>query len=100
MSTNILGAGKLAAGAVATALLAAAATGANAQSSDSPKEKCFGVALAGKNDCAAGPGTSCAGTSTVDYQGNSWKLVEKGSCVKMGGTLTAHKGNAKPVPKG
>lgn len=43
-------------------------------------EKCFGVALAGKNDCAAGPGTTCAGTSTVDYQGNAWTLVPEGTC--------------------
>ena len=61
-------------------------------------EKCFGVAMAGQNDCAAGPGTTCAGTSKVDYQGNAWKSVPKGSCVKMGGTLTAHQGNARPVP--
>jgi uncharacterized membrane protein len=47
------------------------------------KEKCFGVAKAGANDCAAGAGTTCAGTSTVDYQGNSWKYVEKGTCVSM-----------------
>ena len=46
-------------------------------------EKCFGVALAGKNDCAAGKGTSCAGTSTVDYQGNAWTLVKKGTCEKI-----------------
>lgn len=71
----------------------AAAQGANA------KEKCYGVALKGKNDCAAGPGTSCAGTSTVDYQGNAWKLVDKGSCEKMGGSLTAKAGNKKPVPQ-
>ncbi|MGH8352135.1 MAG: BufA1 family periplasmic bufferin-type metallophore [Pseudomonas sp.] len=45
-------------------------------------EKCFGVALKGKNDCAAGPGTTCAGTSRIDYQGNSWKLVPKGTCEK------------------
>ena len=43
-------------------------------------EKCYGVALAGKNDCAAGAGTTCAGTSKVDYQGNSWKSVAKGTC--------------------
>jgi len=43
-------------------------------------EKCYGVALAGKNDCAAGPGTSCAGTSKIDYQSNSWKLVPAGTC--------------------
>lgn len=46
-------------------------------------EKCYGVAKAGENDCAAGPGTSCAGTSTRDYQGDAWKLVAKGSCETM-----------------
>lgn len=49
-----------------------------AQAADS--DKCFGVALQGKNDCAAGAGTSCAGTSIKDYQGSAWKLVPKGSC--------------------
>lgn len=44
------------------------------------KEKCFGISLAGQNDCAAGPGTSCAGTSTIDYQGNAWTYVDAGSC--------------------
>ena len=87
--------------AAATALAAAATLSLSATAAEAAgaKEKCYGVALAGKNDCAAGPGTSCAGTSTVDYQGNAWKMVAKDSCVKMGGTLTAHKGNAKPVPK-
>ena len=47
------------------------------------KEKCYGVALAGKNDCAAGPGTSCAGTSTRDYQGNAWVYVDKGTCTSI-----------------
>ena len=47
------------------------------------KERCYGVALAGKNDCAAGPGTTCAGTSKVDYQGNAWKYVAKGTCTAM-----------------
>ncbi len=47
------------------------------------QEKCYGVALAGKNDCQAGPGTTCAGTSKKDYQGNSWKFVAKGTCVTM-----------------
>ena len=51
-----------------------------AQSPD--KEKCFGVALRGKNDCRAGAGTTCAGTSKVDYQGNAWSLVPKGTCEK------------------
>ena len=65
--------------AVGTALALAQAP-AQAQSAD--KEKCFGVALKGKNDCAAGPGTTCAGTSVRDYQGNAWSLVAKGSCAK------------------
>jgi uncharacterized membrane protein len=43
-------------------------------------EKCFGIALAGKNDCAAGPGTTCAGTATKDYQGNSWTHSPAGTC--------------------
>lgn len=67
--------------ALATALgsaLAIAAAPATAQD----KEKCFGVALAGKNDCAAGPGTTCAGTSTRNYQGNAWMLVPNGTCEK------------------
>ena len=48
------------------------------------KEKCYGVALAGQNDCAAGAGTTCAGTSSIDYQGNAWKLVPAGDCLKYG----------------
>ena len=47
-------------------------------------EKCSGISLAGQNDCAAGPGTTCAGTSKVDYQGNAWKLVPSGDCMKYG----------------
>ena len=46
-------------------------------------EKCYGVALAGKNDCQAGAGTSCAGTSKTDYQGNAWKNVPAGTCVSI-----------------
>lgn len=64
----------LALGAAFTAMPAAA------QSAD--KEKCYGVALKGKNDCAAGAGTTCAGTSKVDYQGNAWSFVAKGTCEK------------------
>jgi uncharacterized membrane protein len=43
-------------------------------------DHCYGVALAGENDCKAGPGTTCAGTSTIDYQSNAWSLVPKGTC--------------------
>jgi uncharacterized membrane protein len=46
-------------------------------------EKCYGVSLAGKNDCAAGPGTSCAGTSKVDFQGDTWKMVPAGTCTSI-----------------
>jgi uncharacterized membrane protein len=46
-------------------------------------DKCYGISLAGKNDCAAGAGTSCAGTSKADYQGNAWKYVAKGTCAKI-----------------
>lgn len=53
-------------------------------------EKCYGVALAGQNDCAAGPGTTCAGTSTKDYQGNAWKAVPAGTCTTM--EVDGHKG--------
>ena len=53
-----------------------------AHAADGDKEKCYGVALKGKNDCAAGPGTTCAGTSKIDYQGSAWKLVPKGTCEK------------------
>lgn len=60
--------------------LTLAATPVMAESSSGDKEKCYGVALKGKNDCAAGSGTTCAGTSKVDYQGNAWKLVPKGAC--------------------
>ena len=64
---------------IAGALIAALSGAASAEDN----EKCFGVALAGQNDCAAGEGTTCAGTSKVDYQGNAWKLVPAGTCETM-----------------
>lgn len=85
--------------AAAASAIAAAALVASPATAAAAKEKCYGIALAGKNDCAAGPGTSCAGSSTVDYQGNAWKLVAEGACLKMGGTLKAHAGNAPPTPQ-
>jgi uncharacterized membrane protein len=89
------------AGAVSTALasfaVAAPLTKAEVKAALSAhKEKCYGVALKGQNDCAAGAGTSCQGTSTVDFQGNSWKFVEHGTCQSIvlpnGG-----RGSLKPV---
>ncbi|MCA0045159.1 BufA1 family periplasmic bufferin-type metallophore [Celeribacter litoreus] len=64
-------------GAMTTALSFAGVAHADGQ------EKCFGVALAGENGCAAGPGTTCAGTSKVDYQGNAWTLVPAGTCMDI-----------------
>lgn len=69
------------------AALVLAAAQAQAQGRQA-QEKCYGVSLKGQNDCAAGPGTTCAGTSTVDYQGNAWKLVPAGTCTTI------------PTPKG
>jgi len=57
-------------------------------------DKCYGVSLAGKNDCAAGPGTTCAGTSKTDYQGDAWKYVAKGTCA----TMKTPKGMGSPTP--
>lgn len=86
-----------AAAAAALSVLAAgtAATAAPQKSAKPPMEKCYGVSLAGKNDCAAGPGTSCAGTSKADYQGNAWKYVAKGTCTKIK-TPTGN-GSLKPI---
>lgn len=72
----------LAVGCAFAAALGLVATNQIAGAADD-KEKCYGVAKAGQNDCAAGPGTSCSGTSKIDYQGNSWKLVPKGTCLTM-----------------
>jgi uncharacterized membrane protein len=67
---------------VAGAVAVAASTGLSTSpvQAEGAKEKCYGVTLAGKNDCKAGAGTTCAGTSKVDYQGNAWALVPKGTC--------------------
>jgi uncharacterized membrane protein len=89
--------------AFSTFALAAIASGA-AQAADDMKkkdgmnpelEKCYGVSKAGKNDCAAGPGTTCAGTSKTDYQGNAWKHVPKGTCATM--DTPKGKGSLTPI---
>ena len=69
------------AGALAAAIAAFPASAAEPPTAD--KEKCFGVSLAGQNDCAAGPGTTCAGTNRIDYNGFAWKLVPVGTCVTI-----------------
>lgn len=71
------------AGLAATTAFAAGVAASPAAAQKAPMEKCYGIAKAGQNDCAAGAGTSCAGTSTRDYQGDAWKLVKKGQCEKI-----------------
>jgi uncharacterized membrane protein len=95
-------------GAVTAAVSVHGVTEAEAQA----QEKCFGVSLAGENDCAAGPGTTCAGTSTVDYQGNAWTLVPAGTCSDIelpGGRMgvseaelqaNGYEGIARDLPEG
>ncbi len=58
-------------------------------------EKCYGVALAHQNDCKAGPGSSCAGSSKVDYQGDAWSLAKAGTCT----TISTPKGPGSLTPK-
>ena len=89
MSHSISKAGSALALAGAMALLSAPAAKA-----EEAKEKCFGISLKGQNDCAAGA-HSCAGSSTIDYDGQSFKLVPKGSCVSM--TTPKGKGSLEPV---
>ncbi|PHP67227.1 hypothetical protein CSC94_09280 [Zhengella mangrovi] len=86
------------AGAVATAISGAAVMGTTG-AAQAENVKCFGVAMAGQNDCAAGPGTTCAGTSKVDYQGNAWTLVEKDSC-ETAAPVLAKSGDKVMLPDG
>lgn len=92
----------------AVAALAAAVSAVShvAPAEAQAKEKCYGVSLAGKNDCAAGPGTTCAGTSTVDWQGDAWTLVPAGDCLKYGVEQSAEfqlpdgrKGSLEPLER-
>jgi uncharacterized membrane protein len=84
---------------VAGALTAFAASVATAEpvKPKANSEKCYGISKAGKNDCAAGPGTSCAGTSKRDYQGNAWKFVAKGTCASIKTPKGA--GSLKPIAR-
>jgi uncharacterized membrane protein len=83
------------AGSLASALATAAFAAPVSAEYMMGKEKCYGIALAGQNDCAAGPGTTCAGTSTMDYQGNAWKAVPAGTCTTM--NVDGHMGSLDPV---
>ena len=81
--------------AASLALGLAAVTTSQAQDKAPAMEKCYGVSLAGKNDCKAGPGASCAGSSKVDYQGDAWKLVKAGTCT----SIKTPKGMGSLTPK-
>ena len=72
-----------AAAAVLTAVVAASAASAQPARPQPNMDKCYGISLAHQNDCAAGPGTSCAGTSVRNYQGNAWKYVARGTCTRI-----------------
>lgn len=90
--TNSTAARMTAAALAATVAAGLAMSPASAQRGE--VERCYGVSKAGKNDCAAGPGTSCAGTSTRDYQGNAWKYVPKGTCT----SIETPRGNGSLTP--
>jgi uncharacterized membrane protein len=83
--------------ALASAMTAAVAGLPAVEAQAAEMEKCYGISLKGQNDCAAGEGTSCAGTSTIDYQGNAWRLVPQGTCVT---TSTPHgPGSLEPIER-
>jgi uncharacterized membrane protein len=80
---------------IAAAFAAALSAVEDAAAAKGDQEKCFGVSLKGKNDCAAGPGTTCAGSATKDYQGDAWKYVAKGTCTSI--TTPKGKGSLAPI---
>jgi uncharacterized membrane protein len=82
---------------LASAFSAALTTLAVPAAQAAEMEKCYGVSLKGQNDCKAGEGTSCAGTSTSDYQGNAWKLVPAGTCTSM--DTPKGKGSLEPIDR-
>lgn len=81
--------------AIACGFAAALASIETAKAESADQEKCYGVALKGKNDCAAGPGTTCAGSSTKNYQGNAWKYVPTGTCTAI--VTPKGKGSLEPI---
>lgn len=74
---------ELTAVAIALSAFAMNATAADKPATAAAMERCYGVAMAGKNDCRAGAGTTCAGTSKTDYQANAWKYVPAGTCTSI-----------------
>src|SRR5580704_410156 len=101
MSVKTVVSSALLASAMATAIASVASAGPLTKAEGDAavaahKEKCFGVALKGQNDCAAGPGTTCQGTSTTDFQGNAWKFVQGGTCASIQLPNGGH-GSLKPI---
>ncbi len=93
---GISAAGMSLAGSLATALALLSTPAAAGPSAAQPTmDKCYGVSLKAQNDCAAGPGTSCAGTSKIDYDASAWKYVAKGTC----DTIKTPKGTGSLTPK-
>ena len=88
----------IASAAIVAGALAAGISMATTTTAEAAKLKCYGVAKAGENDCAAGPGTTCKGTSTVDYQGNAWKVVEADSCESIT-VAGGRKGSSEPLKR-
>ena len=88
---------KLAIAATALTALATSSALAGPVKAQPKADKCYGISLAGKNDCAAGPGTSCAGTSKRNYQGNAWTFVAKGTCASIKTPKGA--GSLKPIAR-
>jgi uncharacterized membrane protein len=85
--------------ALAGALTTALAGATSPAFADGPgKEKCYGVSLKGLNDCAAGPGTTCAATSKVDYQGNAWRFVPRSTCTTI--STPSGAGSLEPIKRG
>lgn len=92
-STNLA----LAAAVAAAALMSA---GAQAQTANTDKERCYGISMAGKNDCAATGNNSCSGQAKVDFDTKAWKYVAKGTCATMEVTLKdgmKRKGTLQPM---
>ena len=96
MTTRTLSLGALALVALTSGAAMAQTTSVPMDGAKPAMEKCYGVSMAGKNDCAAGPGTTCAGTAQRDYQGNAWVHVPAGACVTMKTPKGA--GSLTPIP--
>jgi len=93
-STSVIAKATIAASFAAALTITAAPVLAGPKPPQPTKDKCFGIALKGDNDCAAGAGTTCAGTASADYQGNAWKYVAKGTCA----TIMTPKGRGSLEP--